>query len=81
MAAIAIASQRFTGTMKRYEAIAIAAIVRTQISSLFNGEHFHYHCTLCCLALHGESYRDANSVSIFVYYRSDSSCADQSECS
>jgi len=26
--------------------IAIAAITKTQISSLFNGDHFHYRCAL-----------------------------------
>jgi len=27
-------------------ATAIAAIIETQISSLFNGDHFHYRCAL-----------------------------------
>jgi len=48
-----------------YTAIAIPAIVKTHISSLFNGDHFHYGCALRCVALRGERYRDADSVSIF----------------
>jgi len=32
-----------------------AAIAKTQISSLFNGHHFHYRCMLCCVARETET--------------------------
>jgi len=29
----------------------VVAIVKKQISSLFDGKHFHYSCALCCITL------------------------------
>jgi len=70
-AARCVAWRAIVGDMKCFkalhgasEALAIAAIVKTHISSLFNGDHFHCCCAMRNVALRSE--RNGNTVGVSI---------------
>ena len=68
---IASAIKHYNALPFRCASSCWAVIVKTHISSLINGNHFHNSC-----ASHCNRYRNADNVSVFffVYHPSDSNC-------